>query len=130
MFMRKLQLIALAFGVISVARDNACTSAANGIWNTAASWSNCAGGFPGDGDTITVTHSITVTADATVGNSPSDAINAVPTPVIQLQRTNGTTSNGQLTINSGVTFTVKGSVSFAGTTGTGTGLAISPILTM
>jgi hypothetical protein len=131
MFMRKLQLIVLALGLISVAWGNACTSAANGNWNAAASWSNCGGSYPADGDTVTVTHIITITANATVGNSPSDAINAAPTlPVIQLQRTNGTTSNGQLTINGGVTFTVKGSVAFAGTTGSGTGLAMSPILTM
>jgi hypothetical protein len=123
--MRKSQLIA-ALGMASLALGNACTSAANGNWNATASWSNCGSGVPGDGDTVTITHNIIVTANATVGNSPLDTTASIPSlPVIQLNRTNGSTSNGQLTINGGVTFTVKGSVATTGTNG-----SYAPIITL
>jgi hypothetical protein len=125
--MRKLQFIALAFGVVSVAWGNACTSAANGNWSSPATWSNCVGTYPGNGDTVTITHQVTVDINTTVGNSPSDVAGAIPTtPVIQLTRTNGTSSNGQLTINSGITFTVKGSVFVQGSGAYAPTITINP----
>src|SRR5215831_498040 len=131
--MRKLQFIVLAL-VASVAWGNACTSAANGNWNAADSWSNCGASYPVSGDTVTITHSITVTADAAVGTSPTEAYNATPTYVMILQRTNGTTSNGQLTVNGGVTLTVKGSVQSTGGSTTCSGDSPSrpcaPIITL
>jgi hypothetical protein len=109
------KLLALLLCALPVMWANACTSAANGNWNSASSWSNCGGVFPVDGDTVTVTHNITVIVDTTVGNSPADAVGTIPTlPVIDLQNTNGTSSNGQLTINGGVTFRVKGSIKVTG----------------
>jgi hypothetical protein len=131
--MRKLQLIALALGAVSVVSGAARTSAADGNWNSTSSWTG--GVVPGDGDTVTITHNITVTADATVGNSPADTAGATPTlPVIALQRnksgsfctdSENPTVHGTLTVNSGVTFTVRGSVSV-----TGTLYYCSPIITI
>jgi hypothetical protein len=119
------KVLVLLIALLPVLRGNACASAANGNWNSASSWSSCGSTFPGDGDTVTITHNITVTANATVGTSPSDTAASTPALfVIALTRTNGTTSNGQLTINGGVTFTVKGSVS---TTGSG---SYAPIITL
>ncbi len=121
--MKKLIILWLSAGCFAWAA--VCTSAANGNWSSPASWSNCNGSFPGDGDTVTITHNITVDVNATVGNSPLDTAAAAPaTWVMLLQRTNGTTSNGQLTVSSGVTFTVKGSV---GVTGSG---SYAPIITL
>ena len=122
--MRILQLITLALGVTSTASSAAITSTANGNWNNTATWTG--GVVPGDGDTVTITHNVTVTADVTIGNSPLDTASSAPANyVVMLQRTNGSTSNGQLTINSGATFRVRGSVGV-----TGTNSSYAPIITL
>src|SRR5215471_17258189 len=124
--MRKLLFALELCGALAAWGGNACTSAANGNWNVTASWSNCGGAYPGDGDTVTITHNITVTANATLGTSPLDTISATPAVwQLLIQRTNGSTSNGQLTVNGGVTLRVKGSVGV-----TGTNSSYAPIITL
>lgn len=124
--MKLFRLLILA-GVVPAAWGAACTTVADGNWSTTGTWgiTGCtgasgAGSTPGNGDTVTITKNVTVITDTTIGNSPLDTIGSTPAaPVIALSRTYsgscGGGTNGQLTINSGVTFTVKGSVSVTGT---------------
>lgn len=47
-----------------------CVSNATGPWSTAGTWTSCGGGVPGSGDTATIgAHTVTVTTNATIGNS-------------------------------------------------------------
>lgn len=77
-----------------------CTTAQDGPWSTAATWTSCGGGVPGDGDYIdSIEHNVTLTGDATIGDDP-----AADTPVLYIA------SGGSLTIQAGVTLTLKGSL--------------------
>lgn len=78
----------------------ACITTAPGNWSSAATWASCGGGVPGNGDTATQTHAVTVDVDTTVGTSPSDSTTIV------------FTNGANLTIAAGVTFTVRGNVVF------------------
>ncbi|MGZ4989999.1 MAG: beta strand repeat-containing protein, partial [Methylobacter sp.] len=55
------------FGVFEVGEQGSlnCTSLATGNWNTAATWTNCHGGVPLAGDTVTIVNTHTVTLDTT-----------------------------------------------------------------
>lgn len=79
----------------------AFTSKAAGNWSSSGqtTWNEV--GVPGNGDTVSITHAITVDSNVTVGTSPSDSSTIVVT----------TTAN--LTIAAGVTFTVRGGMKWA-----------------
>lgn len=49
----------------------ACTSFAAGDMLTAANWASCGGGVPGNGDTVTITHAMTLAGSQTIGASLS-----------------------------------------------------------
>lgn len=55
----------------------ACVATATGNWNSAASWTSCGGGFPVNGDTVTIGAGITITipvgVTATVGDASATA---------------------------------------------------------
>lgn len=79
-----------------------CTSAAAGVWSAASSWSNCDGDVPGNGDTATLTHAITLDGNRIVGSSPS-----ADTPVLTIN------SGGRLVWVEGAVLTVRGSIRIA-----------------
>jgi len=74
----------------------AFTTTQSGNWSSTATWGGS--GPPGDGDTATVNHAVTVNTNTTIGDSPGDSTSIV------------LTLNAALTIASGVTLTVKGNV--------------------
>lgn len=88
---------------------SACASNADGPWSTAGTWTSCAGGSPGIGDTASITHAVTVTGNTTVGTSPAEG-NMVVT----------VSGSGTVSVSSGVTFTARGGVSLAGSSNTWT----------
>lgn len=88
----------------------AYTSSGNGNWSNAATWGGS--GPPGDGDTASIGHTITVDVDTIIGSSPNDTTTAVIT----------LTAARVLTVGAGVTLTVKGNVSWDVN---GAGLALS-----
>jgi hypothetical protein len=49
----------------------ACTSFAAGDMLTAGNWASCGGGVPGNGDTVTITHAMTLAGSQTIGASLS-----------------------------------------------------------
>jgi hypothetical protein len=83
----------------------ACASNAAGPWSTAGTWTSCGGGSPGIGDTASITHAVTVSANTTVGTSPAGG-----NTVITLS------SSGSLTVNSGVSLTVRGGIEVSSNT--------------
>lgn len=92
----------------------AYTSTQAGNWSNSATWGG--GGVPGDGDTATVAHAVAVDTNTTVGTSPNDTTTYVVT----------VTTNGVLTINTGVELRCKGNMSISATTATERlGLAIN-----
>lgn len=79
------------------------TTATGSNWSDTTHWTPTPGaGGPGNGDTVTISHSTTVDVDTTVGSSPSTG----GTPAI----TFGTGGNLTLTIASGKTLTCKGDI--------------------
>lgn len=85
----------------------AYVSTATGNWSDQTKWrlnpsdgSDGNDGYPGDGDTATINHAVTVTADQTVGSSPADQTTMVLT----------IGSAGKLTIAAAVALTVRGNV--------------------
>ncbi len=83
----------------------AYTSTQAGNWSDTATWGG--GGTPGDGDTASIGHAVTVDANTTVGTSPNDTTTYVVV----------TTSGGVITIPDGVTLTVEGNVQLGGVVG-------------
>lgn len=82
-----------------------CASNAAGPWSTAGTWTSCGGGSPGIGDTASITHAVTVSSNTTVGTSPAGG-NIVVT----------ISGSGALTVNSGVTFTIRGGIELSSNT--------------
>ena len=76
-----------------------------GNWSTPGSWVGNVVPVPGDRVVIATGAIITATADVVIGDSPAD------------QTTNILTVNGQLIINTGVNFTIKGNWSQSGSSG-------------
>ena len=83
----------------------AYTSTQDGDWDVAATWGG--GGTPGVGDTASIGHNVSATADETIGTEPDDDSTYVIT----------VTSGGHLTIEDGVTLTVRGNVQLNGAGG-------------
>lgn len=79
----------------------AITSAQSGNWSSTSTWTG--GVVPGEGDTATINHNVTVDVNTTIGTSPNDTT----TNVLIM----GTAT---LTIDTDVTLTVKGNVSKKG----------------
>lgn len=94
----------------------AYTTSQAGNWSDQATWGGS--GPPGNGDTATVAHNVTVDANTTVGTSPSDQTTLV------LTVNNGIT----LTVAAGVTFIVRGNVNSGGNAGGGLVLSAGSIL--
>jgi hypothetical protein len=94
----------------------AISSAANGNWSTGATWTG--GVAPGDGDTATVAHAVTITADTVIGTGANETVLAVATSA----------TGASLTIT-GAKLTIKGNATFGGAymAGTiGTRLTLQP----
>lgn len=93
------------------------TTSRAGPWSDSDTWGGSTP--PGNGDSATINHAVTVTADTTVGTS-----GAAGTVDVLVDATGGKT--GALTINSGYTLTVRGDTQLADsvlTLGSGTGNA-------
>lgn len=73
----------------------AYVSNSSGNWSTPTVWTP--NGTPGNGDTVSIGHAIAVDSNRTIGNSP----NNTTTNVVAI-------TAGSLTINAGVTLTVRG----------------------
>jgi hypothetical protein len=80
----------------SVTATNTATSAATGSWGTAATWNVIEVPVSGNRAVVSSGHTITVAANATIGDSPADAT----TWVLDVE--------GTLTVNAGIVLTVKG----------------------
>jgi hypothetical protein len=90
----------------------AITSAADGNWSATATWTG--GTVPADGDTVTLSHNVTVDVDTTVGSSPdTDGTAAIAF--------SASVTGKVLTIAAGKVLTVKGDIthnaSYTGTSG-------------
>jgi hypothetical protein len=96
MMMRR--LFATLLLLASMTWANTCASTQAGNWSAAATWTSCGGGIPGNGDTATVGHAVTVDVDTTVGTSPSNSTTFV------------LTINAPLTIATAKTLTVRGGI--------------------
>jgi hypothetical protein len=83
------------------------TSAANGNWSSASTWTPS--GVPGDGDTVTIAHNVTIDGNVTVGNDTT-------TPAIQFS---SSVIGKTLTLAAGKTLTLKGTLKFNGSYGSG-----------
>lgn len=84
---------------VAISKGAAISSGASGNWSDTGTWTG--GVVPGDGDTVTIGHAVTVDTNTIVGHSPGagDATAAI--------LTNG---SGALTIAAGVQLTVKGDI--------------------
>ncbi len=78
----------------------AITSTASGNWSATGTWTGSV--VPGNGDTVTVSHAVTVDVNTTVGTSPSTTGG---TPALLVD------SSGTFTIGTGITLTVRGDLS-------------------
>lgn len=74
------------------------TSVANGNWSDDATWSGT--GVPGNGDCVVIGHNVDVDVNTTVGKSGAE-------PSVDITVNSG---GGDLTVNTGVTFVVRGSI--------------------
>lgn len=74
----------------------AITSAQSGNWSATSTW--VGGVVPGNGDTVTLNHAVTVDVDTTVGTSP-----AAGTVVLEVA-----SGGGGITISGGVTLKIRG----------------------
>lgn len=77
----------------------AIASGASGNWSATGTWTG--GVVPGDGDTVTVGHAVTVDVNTTVGHSPGAADGTAAI------LTNG---SGSLTVAAGITLVVRGDI--------------------
>lgn len=112
----------LAAGLSPGAFALPCASAAAGPWNAPSTWSDCGGGVPGVGDTVTIAHPVEVTDQQTFGTSPADSSTMVltvnPTGNLRIldggllrMRGNGQLNNAPLNIEQGGVFEIDGTVS-------------------
>jgi hypothetical protein len=93
-------VLAMILGGAAFAAD--CTSAAAGVWSNPGSWANCNGDVPGNGDTATLSHAITLDGSRVVGTSPS-----ADTAVLTIN------NGGRLIWVEGAVLTVRGSIRIA-----------------
>jgi hypothetical protein len=77
----------------------AISSAQTGNWSSTSTWTG--GVVPGDGDTVTINHAVTVDSNVIIGNSP-----VAGTVVVSVDATSSNT--GALTVATGITLRVKG----------------------
>ena len=91
----------------------AITTAAAGNWSASGTWTG--GIVPGDGDTVTLNHNVTVDVATTVGHSPgnADAVKAIAWGTV----------NKVLTVNAPLT--VRGDISLKGNTTKTTVISVS-----
>ena len=75
----------------------AFTSTQAGPWNDSATWGG--GGVPGDGDTATIDHAVSVTANQTVGDGTTGGGDSFSSVIVE---------DGPLTIEEDIVFTIKG----------------------
>src|ERR1022692_3924974 len=102
-------MAAVCLSLLSTAAfANACVSSGTGSWRDSSTWTNCGGGVPGDGDTVTIGagHTITIPAgyQAIVGQSGASGAqhsNGGPLAAIQCATESG---NGILVVNGTLTF--------------------------
>jgi hypothetical protein len=88
-------------------------SAKNGVWSDPTAWTP--NGNPGNGDSTTITHSINIDSNVTIGVSPASG----GTAAIALS------GGGQLTLSAGIVLTSRGDI-----TATGTGSIPYMLITM
>lgn len=96
--MKKLILLILILLIPAISQSADITSAQDGNWADEATWTG--GTVPGDGDTATISHNVTVTDNRTVGSLATGTYSLV----VQSSKT--------LTINADITLTVKGETNF------------------
>lgn len=90
-------VVVFLFCGISHALATAYTSAGAGDWSDSGTWSPS--GVPANGDTVTIGHAVAVDENTTIGTSPAEG-----TVVVTVN------SGGSLTVNSSITFTVRGDI--------------------
>lgn len=78
----------------------AYTSSGTGNWSSSSTWGGL--GVPGNGDTASIGHAVTVDADTIVGTSPAPGTNAITI-----------TSGGSITIADNVSLTIRGDTTAA-----------------
>lgn len=87
----------------------AITTQANGFWDVSGTWTG--GTIPGNGDTVTLNHTVTVRDSRIVGVSPAAGAG---TPAMQI--------NAAFTITAAGTLTCRGDVQLSGVTFTNSGI--------
>lgn len=97
--MKKLLTVLIAAFPLA-AFATAYTSSQDGNWSSSATWGGA--GVPGNGDTASIGHNITVDVDTTVGTSPNNTTSFVVT----------LTAAKIITIATSKTFTIRGNVSW------------------
>lgn len=115
----KQRLISLVLAFLSLlpslAYGAACVSTGDGVWSTAATWSSCGGGSPGNGDTAAIGsgHDITVSSAVTVGASGVAGTNAftIASGSLAVTGAGSLTARGGFTLNDS-TFTVAAGGTF------------------
>src|SRR5262245_57557548 len=99
-----MKLVFLLLTTLGVVRGTAIISAQSGDWSSTSTW--VGGVVPGNGDTVTIanTHTVTVSDSRIVGSSP----NTGGTPAVALG------NSGVLQITSGGSIKVRGDIAVTG----------------
>lgn len=96
--MKKIIILICFLLLPAMVRAAAITSAQAGNWSSTSTWTG--GTVPGDGDTATIAHAVSVDVATTIGDSGATGTVAVAV------------TGGSLTINQGVELTCRGDLTF------------------
>src|SRR4051794_30517549 len=102
----KTAILSILFCATALEAGVACVSQADGAWSNPGTWTICGGAVPGNGDTATIKHNVTVGSNVTVGASPNEQYNLIPA----IHVLSDATFLGKVTVQSGATLIVRGDI--------------------